>query len=133
LGIEPAQLGHRSDGLKPRAFPFEKLYALPKRIWDHQNIGEDDRSIKAVPAYGLERHLCSEVWRIAKAKKAPCPLSQLTVFRQIATGLPHQPDWRGRHRLPGKWGEERTSLCYLYKSRRSASHSSSLQTKKSRV
>ena len=57
-----------------------------------QNIGKQDRRIEIEPPERLQRHFARQLGIIAQIKERSGLRPQLPVFRQIASGLAHEPD-----------------------------------------
>ena len=99
LRLEPHQVPAVDDWVELGTFAGSKANGLAKRMRDHQDVGEQDSGIEAEPSHRLERHFRREFRREAKVEEITDPVPHLAIFRQIATGLTHQPD-RRRHTPP---------------------------------
>jgi hypothetical protein len=86
-------------GRKRRTFTGQKLQVLTHRVRHDQDIGKQDRPIKAKPAQRLKRDLCSGCRIINQRQETAFLCAQFTILGQVAPGLPHQPD-----RTTGKIG-----------------------------
>src|SRR5690606_8417902 len=80
------------DRLQHRAFAFLEGNLLAERIRHNENVGKEDRRIKAEAADRLKRHYLGQRRRIAKIEKAARLCPHLPVFGKIAACLPHEPD-----------------------------------------
>ncbi len=90
----------RADRLaKPRALAGLEVQPQPHRIRDSQDVGEQDRGVQREPAQWLHGDFAGQLRVLAKAHEAAGLGTGLAVFRQIATGLAHDPDRRTVHRL----------------------------------
>ena len=92
---------------EPSHFASAEMQVLPERSGYGQDIGEQDRTIKAVAADRLQSHFrcCRRI--VAKVQKAAFVRAQLPVLWQVSPSLPHQP---GRTRplwLTTQGGKER--------------------------
>ena len=67
---------------------------LPERIWDNEDIREQDCGIEVEPTDRLQCHLRSKLGIKAKLQKGTGLLSYLPVLRKIASCLAHNPDRR---------------------------------------
>ena len=92
---QAAELRGIGQRLELRTLALLEPDLLAERIGHHQDVGEDDRRVEPEPANGLQRHLDGLVGRVAEFQKRARGRAHGTVFRQVATGLSHQPDrWR---------------------------------------
>ena len=57
-------------------------------------MSEKDRGVEAEASNGLQRRLDRKRGRIAEVEEGGRGGANLAIFRQVAAGLPHQPDWR---------------------------------------
>ena len=96
--IEPRQLGRRRDRIEARALAFDEAHALAQRVGNDEDVGKQDRRVKAVAADRLQRHLGGECRRVAQLEEAADRGAHLAVLRQVAAGLAHQPHRRRRQR-----------------------------------
>src|SRR5262245_66249076 len=72
-----------------------------------EDVREDDRRVELKPPHRLQRHFGHKLRVEAKIEETRDLRPHLAIFREIAAGLPHQPNrWR-RNGLPGKRREER--------------------------
>src|SRR5262249_39572163 len=71
-----------------------KPYRLSKCIWHDQDVRKQDCGIETKSTDRLKRCFCRKLRREAELKKISSFLTQHSIFRQIATSLPHQPDRR---------------------------------------
>ena len=74
-----------------RTFACTEMQVLSQRPGNGQNVGEQDRTIKAVAADRLQGHFCRRCRIVAEVQKAALVGTQLPVLRQVPTSLPHQP------------------------------------------
>jgi hypothetical protein len=65
-----------------------------------QDVREQDRGIEAEPPDWLQRDVDGELGREAEIEEARNLGPHRAIFRQIAAGLPHQPDRRNRVYVP---------------------------------
>ena len=95
LQSEPHQSLAVGDRIELRPLTRCKSDRLPERMRNHQNIGKQDRSVEAKPTHRLQRHLGRQIRRKTQREKISRLFPQRPIFRQIASGLPHQPyGWR---------------------------------------
>ena len=105
----PAQaheIGLCANRVEPRPVAVDERDALAQRIGHHQDVGEQDRRVEAVAPDRLQRHFCGKGWIVAEVEKAPGLRPHRPVFRQVAAGLPHQPDRRWRQGPSGEGLQE---------------------------
>ena len=67
---------------------------LPHRIRHDENVAEHDGCIESKSANRLQCGFCRELGIVAKFQKSRGGCPDLAIFRQIAAGLAHQPNWR---------------------------------------
>jgi len=96
----------RVQRIEPRAFAGLEPHRPAERIGNDQNIREDDRGIEVETPDRLQRDLGGVLRREAQIEKAARLGPQFAIFRQIAAGLPHHPDWRYRLPAAGKQFKE---------------------------
>ena len=65
----------------------------PHRRQRHQDVGKQDGGVDVEPAYGLQRDLARQLRRPAAGEEVGLRAKR-AVFRQVASGLTHDPDWR---------------------------------------
>ena len=115
-------LGDRADRLQVKGFDGRHIRPGPNRVSDHRtdisddvefdprpaqrddDVGEQDRRVDTMPADRLQGDLADQLGvetRLHHGVLGP----QHAVFRQRATGLPHEPDRRPRRRAPGGGGQ----------------------------
>ncbi len=94
------------DGVEPRPLAGLEADALPESVGQHEDVGEQDRRVEAEAPNRLQGRLDGEPRRVAKIEERGCRRAQLPIFRQIASGLPHQPHRRAFLALAGERGEE---------------------------
>jgi hypothetical protein len=94
---------HRLNGgqfAQSRAFAGLEPDLLAQSLRDQQDVGEDDGPVHGEPAHGLQgdfgRHLRVE----AQVHEAAGLGAQLTILRQDAARLAHEPHRRAGHGLP---------------------------------
>ncbi|EGE58239.1 hypothetical protein RHECNPAF_3340036 [Rhizobium etli CNPAF512] len=82
------------DRIHLRPMPFGEPHIPFHCIGDDQNIGKQDGRIEAIATDRLERHLDGVIGRVTEIEKTSglCPC--LSIFRQITSRLPHQPERR---------------------------------------
>ena len=80
--------------LEPRAFALDEPNLAPERKRHDQNIGKQNRRIEAEAPHRLQRHFGGKFRIEAEIEKAAGFLPHRTIFRQIASRLPHHPDRR---------------------------------------
>ena len=90
-----------------RTFASAEMQVLPERPGNGQDIGEQDRTIKAVAADRLQSHFrrCRRI--VAKVQKAAFVRAQLPVLWQVSPSLPHQPSRTRPLWLTTQGGKER--------------------------
>ncbi len=105
-GVQPVDL---SAGLEREihgdAAFLAKLVALAQRLGDDEDVGEDDRRIEREAAQRLQRDFRGQFRRAYHFEEGVLRL-QRAVFRQVATGLAHDPNRRTVERFAGAGGEE---------------------------
>ena len=82
--------------LRPLVFEDE-LHA--HRFRDDEDVAEEDGRVDAEYVDRLQRHFGGEIGRLAELEETDF-LADGTVLRQVAPGLPHQPDRRLVDRSP---------------------------------
>ena len=97
LALQALDAVHRGHGRHPGAFPGFKPQIKAKRLRQKQDVGKQDRGVKAIAADRLQRHFGGKVRRVAQAEKIARLRAGGAVFGQITARLPHQP-----HRRRGK-------------------------------
>ncbi len=80
---------------------------LAQGVGHHQDVGEQDRRIEAVAPDRLQGDLDGHIRREAELEETLRPGPQLAVFRQVAAGLAHQPDWRAGQALASERPQQR--------------------------
>src|SRR5262249_23618598 len=101
------------DHIKPRPISRTEFDALPKRIRNDQNIGEQDCGIKAESSNRLQCNFRCQFWIKTEVEEITHLLPQRTILRKISSGLPHQPDRRddpffSNEELPQRFGHRFT-------------------------
>ena len=100
--VEPRDRGLAAEGaMDDRALSLRELEPDAERLDDQQDVGEEDRRVDAQPRDGLERDLGRRLG-VASELEEPVPLAHRAVFRQVAPGLPHEPDGSVRRRRPAR-------------------------------
>src|SRR5687768_9519309 len=61
---------------------------------DHQNIGKENRGIEPEAADRLQRYFGCKLGREAEFEEGCDLAAHCTIFGQVTTSLPHQPDRR---------------------------------------
>ncbi|AEM40278.1 hypothetical protein KVU_0439 [Ketogulonicigenium vulgare WSH-001] len=67
-----------------------------------QNIGKQDRRVKAVSTQGLQRDLGRQIGRIAQRQEITRLGARCAIFGQIAASLAHHPGGGRRQRFARK-------------------------------
>src|SRR6185312_9401223 len=75
-----------------RSLTGEKLDLAAERQRHHQDVGEQDRRIKAEATHRLQRHFRGEFGIETEVEKAAGLLTHCAVFGQITACLTHHPD-----------------------------------------
>src|SRR5476651_1168986 len=91
---ELGELGGICQWLELGAFACFEPDFLAESVGDHEDIGENDRGIEAEALYRLKRDLDSLLRRVAEFEEGFGRGTDRAVFRQVTSGLTHQPDWR---------------------------------------
>ena len=109
---------HGGDGGQARPLAGFKPKIRAKCLWKQENIGKEDRCIKAIAADRLQGDLGGEIGVVAQLKEIPGFSPRRAILGQIAPRLPHHPDRRGRQCLATKGAQKkfghgglRRSLC----------------------
>lgn len=98
----------RSDGTLDRgAFAFDKVERNAHGLEWQQEIGKEDRRIDLDSSQRLQRDLGGKLRRAAQLQQR-IALSQRSIFRHVAPGLPHEPDWRFVHGFAPACAKEST-------------------------
>jgi hypothetical protein len=100
--VQASQFPARLDGVEPRPFALDEAHALAERVRHQQNVGKQDRCVEAEASDRLQRRLGGKLRRVAELQEVAGLRAQCSIFRQVASGLPHQPDGRRRQRLSGE-------------------------------
>ena len=95
-GVDVCGRGQRP--LETRSLAADEVEGQPQRRQWNQQIREQDGGVHLDAAQRLQRHLGGQV-RLAADFQQPVPLSQRPVFGHVPSGLAHEPDGRGVHRL----------------------------------
>jgi hypothetical protein len=106
-GAELRQSSRLTQRFEPWTLTLFKTNTLTKRVRYHQNIGEQDRGIKTEAADRLQRYFRCKLWVEAKIEKSAGFFANSPIFRQIASGLTHQPNWRRSAGLTCQRAEQR--------------------------
>jgi hypothetical protein len=88
---------------------------LAKRVRHDENVRKQYGAVEAEAPDRLERDLAGRCAVVAKLEKTAFLRAQVAIFRQIAPGLTHQPDWRNGRLLAMQDGEQRRkerSVCH---------------------
>ena len=88
------------DRVEPRSVAFLEADVAIKRIGNDEDVGKEDGRIESIAADRLERDFRRQLGRIAQVEETSGRRARCPVFRQISPGLTHQPEGRGRDRLP---------------------------------
>ncbi len=91
---------------QPRTFADLEPHLAAERVGNDKNVREDDRGVEVEAADRLQRDFGGEFRREAQIEKAAGFGAHFAIFRQIAAGLPHHPDWRYRLPAAGKHFKE---------------------------
>src|SRR5260370_37814754 len=92
MWTEMYESNQRSNCIELRSLVQGKVYRLSKRMWDDQDVRKQNCGIETKSTDRLKRRLGCKFGREAEFKKVTGFLTQYSIFRQIAAGLPHQPD-----------------------------------------
>src|SRR5215469_8171005 len=90
------------DRIEPRPVACSECNALPECIGNDQNVRKQDCSIESESANRLQCNFRCQFRIKTKIEKITDLLSDCAIFRQIPSGLPHQPDWRDSLSPAGK-------------------------------
>jgi hypothetical protein len=101
LSAQPMQLFRVIDPIKLRSVRCGKCNVLPERVRNDQDIGKQNCSIESESSNWLQCNFRRELRIKTKIEEITDLLPERTILRQISSGLPHQPDWRGRLSLTG--------------------------------
>ena len=82
------------ERIEPRSFTSLERHVLTESVRHHQNIGKQDRGVKAKAANRLQRNFCGELRIETQVKKVIRLLADCPIFRKISSRLPHQPNRR---------------------------------------
>jgi hypothetical protein len=88
---------HRA--LDARALAFREREPDAHRLRDHQDVGEEDRGVERETRERLQRDLAGELRVRGEPEEASRLCPRRAVLRQVAAGLPHDPDRRPVDRL----------------------------------
>ncbi len=97
-----AELDRIGQRVELRSLALLEPDFLAERVGDHQDVGKDDRRIEPEAPDRLQGHLDRLVRRVAEFEKRLGRRADGAILRQIAPGLPHQPDRRRRKARPGQ-------------------------------
>src|SRR5262249_7154518 len=89
--FEPSQSSAINDCIELRTLAQSKLHGLPKRVWNDQNIREQDCGIETKSTHRLKCHFSRKFRTKTELEKISRLLPYHPVFGQIAARLPHQP------------------------------------------
>ena len=81
---------------QPGALTRLEPQVLAKGVRNHQNVREQDRSVKPEAPHRLERDLGRRLAVVSQRQETPLPLPQLAVFGKVSPRLAHEPQ---RHPL----------------------------------
>ena len=81
-----------------RAFALDEVEGQAHRLEREQEVGEQDGGVDLDAPDRLQRDLGGEVWRGTDVQER-IPLPERPVLGHVTTGLPHEPDRGGIHRL----------------------------------
>src|SRR6516162_4110153 len=82
------------DRIKLRSVRRSKSNTLPERVRNDQNIGKQDRGIESESSNRLQCNFRCQFRIKTKIEEIVDLLPKLPIFRQIPSGLPHQPNRR---------------------------------------
>ncbi len=85
-------IGGADKRLQTRTFPSFEHHLLPERIGHDKNVAEEYGGVETEAPDRLKRGLGSQGGRIAELDEIIGPGSDLTIFGQVASCLPHEPD-----------------------------------------
>ena len=94
FGLQPYHASAICNCIELRSLVQGKLYRLSQCIWDDQDVRKQNCRIETKSTDRLKRRFSRELRRETELKKISGFLTQLSIFRQIAAGLSHQPDRR---------------------------------------
>ena len=100
------QIRRAAHGVETRPLTLDEGHLLAQRIGHHEDVGEQDRRVEAEAPDRLQCHLGRQRRRVAQIEEAAGFRSHGPVLGQVSPRLPHQPDWRWRHRLAGERSQE---------------------------
>ncbi len=96
--------------LEARTFALGEAQPEAHRIRDRQDVGEEDRGIERKALERLQCHLGGERGRLCQRQETSRLGARRVVFRQIASGLSHEPDRRVLGGLPREGAQQRVVL-----------------------
>ena len=97
-------IAQRTLELRPLA--FDKIQAQTHRIGHRQDVGKQDRRIQRVTVERLQRDFGGVIRILGQTEEGTGALARRAVFRQITTGLAHQPQRRVIGRLAQQGAQE---------------------------
>jgi len=108
MGLEVRECQRRgiSRRLEPRSFPFHEPDLLPEGVRQDEDVREDDRGVERIAAHRLEGGLHREIGIVAEVEKARRLRPQLTILREVAARLAHEPDGGGVDGLSAEGAHE---------------------------
>ena len=80
-----------ADRVEPGTLAGLEAHVLAERIGNHQDVGKQDRGVEAEPPDRLQRGFDRGLGVVAELKERAGLSTDRPVFRQVASGLAHQP------------------------------------------
>src|SRR5256885_13420658 len=103
---EPSALRLAANGtMDDGPFALRELEADTERLDDQEDVGEEDRRVDAEAVDGLQRDFGRRL-RVPGKLEESVPLAHRPILRQIAAGLPHEPDGSVRRRRPARGAQQ---------------------------
>ena len=103
---EPSDLRLAANGtMDDGPFALRELEADTERLDDQEDVGEEDRRVDAEAVDGLQRDFGRRL-RVPGKLEESVPLAHRPILRQIAAGLPHEPDGSVRRRRPARGAQQ---------------------------
>ena len=100
VGRQSRQILRLPDRLQPGALALLEPDLLSQRQRHDQDVGEDDGGVQVEAPQRLQGRLGGQIRPKAEVDEVLGFGPHLTILRQIAPGLPHQPDRQALGRLP---------------------------------
>src|SRR5690625_2739709 len=104
--IQAGQILNPPQGLETWAVPLLEPNLLPQGVGNDEDVGKENGRIEAKAADRLQGDLARQFRVVAEVEETACLAAHLAVFRQIAPGLPHEPDRRRVEDLPAQGTQE---------------------------